>query len=92
MVSRYSDGRDLQPNWTGPIAGNAQYPKDWCINCVWRNDAQRQHYAWVFSSTHPAGAQFTMCDASTQFLADTIDYRVLLKLAYIHDGQPVAIP
>lgn len=70
---------------------------NWTINAVWHNntptpDAQGRSYAWVFGSLHPGGAQFAMCDGSTQFLSETIDYLTLCKLAYIHDGQPVTVP
>lgn len=80
-----------------PPSGTANYWKNWTINGAWHNtgtvpDAQRRTYAWVFSSLHPGGAQFVMTDGSTQFLTDTIDYLVLLRLAYIHDGQSVTIP
>jgi prepilin-type N-terminal cleavage/methylation domain-containing protein/prepilin-type processing-associated H-X9-DG protein len=49
-------------------------------------------YAWTFNSLHPGGAQFVMCDGSTQFLAQTMDYLTLARLAYIHDGQTAQIP
>ena len=49
-------------------------------------------YAWTFNSLHPGGAQFTLCDGSTQFLAQTMDYLVLARLSFIHDGQPVQMP
>jgi prepilin-type N-terminal cleavage/methylation domain-containing protein/prepilin-type processing-associated H-X9-DG protein len=49
-------------------------------------------YAWTFNSLHPGGAQFVMCDGSTQFLTETMDYLTLARLAYIHDGQPVELP
>jgi len=70
--------------------------RNWQINGIWRNntptpDALRRTYAWVFNSFHPGGAQFALCDGSTQFLAETIDYMTLCRLAYIHDGQPVQI-
>lgn len=66
--------------------------ENWGINSPWNNDAQNRSYAWVFGSLHPGGAQFAMCDGSTQFLAETMDYFVLVRLAYIHDGQAVTIP
>ena len=92
-VSGYSQVNGLLPNASqAQITATLNYQADWAINATWRNDPQRQSYAWVFSSQHPSGAQFTMCDASVQFLTDQIDYLVWLKLAYIHDGQAVAVP
>ncbi|MCA9176906.1 MAG: DUF1559 domain-containing protein [Planctomycetales bacterium] len=75
-----------------PATGNSNKWTNWTINAPWEGDVQKRTYAWVFNSAHPAGAQFTLCDASTQFLGDTIDYGVLLRLAYIHDGEPVTLP
>ena len=54
---------------------------------LWRE--RRQSYAWVYHSLHPGGAQFVLCDGSVQFLSETMDYRTLVLLAFIHDRQPV---
>lgn len=59
--------------------------------CISANAIVGKSYAWTFNSAHPGGAQFVMCDGSTQFLAQTMDYLTLARLAYIHDGQPVSI-
>ena len=88
VVSGYSDGSDL----FNTVAMNPFYEDNYSINAAWYDDPQNKTYAWVFNSLHPAGAMFSFCDGSTHFLAETIDYKVLLKLAYIHDGQPVEIP
>ena len=53
------------------------------------NDALRRSFAWTFRSKHPGGAQFVFCDASTQFLSETIDYLTLIRLSYIQDGEVV---
>ena len=93
LYSNRSDVRGLtQAATAADLTALDAYKLDWSVNAVWRNDPQRQSYAWVFNSAHPAGAQFTMCDASVQFITDTIEYPVLLKLAYIHDGEPVTLP
>jgi prepilin-type N-terminal cleavage/methylation domain-containing protein len=48
---------------------------------------QRQ-YAWQFGSYHPAGAQFVMCDGSTRFISDSVDYyNVFVWLNRIKDGR-----
>jgi prepilin-type N-terminal cleavage/methylation domain-containing protein len=60
--------------------------------CIQANAIKGKSYAWNFNSLHPGGAQFVLCDGSTQFLAETIDYLTFARLAYIHDGQPTQVP
>jgi prepilin-type N-terminal cleavage/methylation domain-containing protein len=49
-----------------------------------------KQYAWQFGSYHPAGAQFVMCDGSTRFFSDNIDYiNVFVWLNRIKDGVSV---
>ena len=45
-----------------------------------------------FKSVHAGGAQFTMCDGSVHFLAETIDYDLYQRLGDRRDGNPVSIP
>jgi type II secretory pathway pseudopilin PulG len=70
---------------------NAAHARDYHINSAYRNDAQGRHFAWTFSSMHPGGAQFTLCDGSTRFIAETIEYLTLVRLARILDGEPVSL-
>ncbi|HUY90509.1 MAG TPA: DUF1559 domain-containing protein [Pirellulales bacterium] len=50
---------------------------------------QRQ-YAWQFGSYHPAGAQFVMCDGSTRFISENIDYyNIFVWMNRIKDGKSV---
>lgn len=46
-------------------------------------------YAWNFNSMHTGGAQFAFGDGSIHFLAESMDYSTLAKLAYVHDGNVV---
>ena len=88
VVAGRSDSRDILPdNDPLRIAMNPQYQEDWCINCVWRNDIRKRHYAWVFNSAHPNGAQFSFCDASTQFLAENHGLPSLLQTG-LHSRRP----
>ncbi len=74
-------------NLVTPTALEAQ---QWSINGVWTaGDPLKKTYAWVFNSLHPGGAQFVLCDGSTRFLPQTINYVTFCHLNYIHDGQPV---
>jgi prepilin-type N-terminal cleavage/methylation domain-containing protein len=65
------------------------WQRDWGLNSIWRNDAQKQSYAWVFSSSHPGGGQFVMCDGAVKMISENIDYKTYCFLGYIHDGQVV---
>lgn len=48
---------------------------------------------WVcdmgFKSRHPGGAQFALCDGSTRFLSETIDYEMYQRLGDRRDGRTV---
>ena len=70
--------------------------KQWCLNCPWVADcatmvpdALGRSYAWTFNSYHPGGAQFVLCDGSARFIAETIDYGVYARVAFMADGLPV---
>ena len=45
--------------------------------------------SWGFRSLHPGGVQVVLCDASVQFLPETIDYVTLQRLGDRADGNPV---
>jgi hypothetical protein len=61
--------------------------RDWHINAAYNNDVMGRQYAWGWGSPHPGGAQFVLCDGSTRFLPETMDYVNLLRLAFIHDTE-----
>jgi prepilin-type N-terminal cleavage/methylation domain-containing protein len=88
-VVSYSTTRVADPN--NP-ARNLGYRNDWHINAIWRGDVKQRTYAWVFNSHHPGGAQFVLCDGSTQFLPEIMDYETFCRLNYIADGDPVELP
>ena len=46
-------------------------------------------FARGFSSKHPGGVSFALCDGSVQFLSELIDYETLQRLGAKADGQPV---
>lgn len=50
------------------------------------------HWVSNFRSFHPGGASFLFCDASVQFLSETIDMTVYRGLSTIQAGEPVQIP
>ena len=83
-------GRIVSDSSTSVVPG--ANGNNWGINAAWNGDAQRRTYAWVFGSRHPGGAQFVFCDGATRFLAESIEYGTLCRLAYIADGSVAAIP
>ena len=62
--------------------------KRWGPNASWNGGGGS--YAWVFNSSHPGGAHFTMGDGSVRFIDEGIDYRLFCLLNYIQDGEPVS--
>jgi prepilin-type N-terminal cleavage/methylation domain-containing protein/prepilin-type processing-associated H-X9-DG protein len=45
-----------------------------------------------FGSQHPGGANFVMCDGSTQFISDAVDTVVYANLGNRRDGEVVDLP
>jgi prepilin-type N-terminal cleavage/methylation domain-containing protein/prepilin-type processing-associated H-X9-DG protein len=53
---------------------------------------QNWQYCYTFMSNHKGGCNFTMCDGSVQFLAETIDMPTYQGLATIDGNEPVEVP
>ena len=58
-------------------------------NC---NDYRVWMTSQAFKSDHPAGAQVVMCDGSTHFVSETINYFTLQRLGGRNDGLPTNFP
>jgi len=82
-------GRVVAGVVNGQLAPTPGHAQDWGINAIWRNDPDRQSYAWVFNSLHRGGAHFTLGDGSVRFLTESIDYLLFCRLAYIADGEVI---
>jgi prepilin-type processing-associated H-X9-DG protein len=79
-------------NANGALAPTVTDQQSWTINAIWPANAGnglRQSYAWAFNSLHTGGAQFAFADGSVHFLSESLDYLTFVKLAYIHDGNPL---
>ena len=56
------------------------------------NQQNWQYACYTFMSNHKGGCNFTMCDGSVQFLAETIDMPTYQGLATIDGNEPVEVP
>lgn len=74
---------------TSMYTWNSNTAPYWQLFCSINFDLEhgkRQQYAWQFGSYHPAGAQFVMCDGSTRFISETVDYlRIFVWMNRIND-------
>jgi type II secretory pathway pseudopilin PulG len=62
------------------------------INYDWNQDRTYQQYAWGFGSYHPAGGVFAMCDGSTRFISDSVDYITVFQwMTRISDHHQVDV-
>ncbi len=70
---------------------NPQNANEFHINTDWPYDnLPDRSTRGVFGSSHPGGAHFAMCDGSVQYLQESMDYNVLLRMNYIADEEIVS--
>jgi len=75
------------PDPTPAHVNNCRYRINAAFNCDTTNDGKP--YAWVFSSVHEGGANFTLGDGSVRFIGENIDWITFVSLNFIRDGLPV---
>lgn len=85
-------GRVTSQSATTPINWIWSDHMNFAINTFVQAPAHQCRTASVFSSDHPGGANFVLCDGSVRFLGQTLDYLTLCRLAYIRDTEPVTVP
>ena len=74
----------------GGAAGNGgSYGKDFTINANYCGNSNGKQYAWGYGSGHSGGAHFVFADGAVRFVSQTVDYRTLCLLQYIHDARPI---
>lgn len=88
-------GRVESSTSTSPITYTWIHQANFTINSKVQHNSTTSYTcrtAWVFGSDHPGGANFVLGDGSVRFLAETLDYLTLCRLAYIHDGEQATVP
>jgi prepilin-type N-terminal cleavage/methylation domain-containing protein len=92
-LGRWWNGNGLWTATTAPInfdtCPGAQNPGNASATGQNCHDYRNWMTSQGFKSLHPGGAQFVLCDGSTQFLPETIDYLTYQRLGDRRDGQPV---
>ena len=74
----------------GGAAGNGgSYGKDFTINANYCGNSNGKQYAWGYGSGHSGGTHCVFADGAVRFISQTIDYRTLCLLQYIHDARPI---
>jgi prepilin-type N-terminal cleavage/methylation domain-containing protein/prepilin-type processing-associated H-X9-DG protein len=76
-----------QPGWW--YGGSPTPPAPGEVEALVQGGLLPQTYVGGFSSWHPAGANFLLCDGSARFIKQTIDRRVLQRLGNRSDGEIV---
>ena len=80
-------------NNTRPITYAASHKMNYTINTTLQWPSYTScRTAGVFSSDHPGGVNMVFGDGSVRFIAETLDYLTLCRLAFIHDAEPVEVP
>jgi prepilin-type N-terminal cleavage/methylation domain-containing protein/prepilin-type processing-associated H-X9-DG protein len=81
------------PDWSDALYGQysrINYPQNVCAGFNTRSSYIKYcTYAWGFSSVHPGGANFVMCDGSVRFMKDQTDLMTLAYLATPDGGEVV---
>jgi prepilin-type N-terminal cleavage/methylation domain-containing protein/prepilin-type processing-associated H-X9-DG protein len=82
-------GRILSPTSSSAIPyGSINYPLGQYIGLT--DNRKILQYAWQFGSWHPGGANFVLCDGSTRFISDKINYPLFFALATPEGGEAVS--
>jgi prepilin-type processing-associated H-X9-DG protein len=74
-----------RPVWWYPGQANPAEPGE--VETLVQGGLLPRSYVGGFSSWHPAGANFLLCDGSALFIKATIDRRVLQRLGNRSDGE-----
>lgn len=78
--------------WGEPQLTQVQYDAQYGSRKISNCQSRAQISACGPRSKHPGGCQVVLCDASVQFLSETMDWQTLQYLGDRQDGNPVTLP
>ncbi|UUO07789.1 DUF1559 domain-containing protein [Blastopirellula sp. J2-11] len=90
-----------ETSWLAGTSNTVAWPCDaagfknleYSVNFCGPNESCGSYYnSRPFSSNHPGGALFAIGDGSVKFIAETIDFDILLALASRNGGEPLTAP